>query len=53
MREMELRPDQRIDRMVTRLGSLMVVLLGLRCIIGRRTADRRESANDRIPNACL
>ena len=29
MREMELRLDQRIDRMVTRLGSLMVVLLGL------------------------
>jgi hypothetical protein len=29
MREMELRLDQRIDRMGTRLGSLMVVLLGL------------------------
>jgi hypothetical protein len=29
MREMELRLDQRIDRMVTRVGSLMVVLLGL------------------------
>jgi hypothetical protein len=29
MREMELRLDQRIDRTVTRLGSLMVVLLGL------------------------